>query len=113
MSRWWLGVAVVAGCLGQAAQAQNPQPAIPTPYGAARTPPEPLPIGVCPPPVPNLVPGPLTPDKAPNGPPDCLSLPPSSPGAFQCETYPPEIAIFAGAGTQALQRQKLGKGAIA
>ncbi len=86
---------------------------MPTPYGAARTPPEPLPVGACPPPPQNLVPGPLTPDKAPPGPPDCLSLPPGAPGAFQCENYPPEFDIFASAGIQALQRQKLGKGAIA
>jgi hypothetical protein len=115
MTRWWLGVAVVAGCLCRPALAQNPQPSIPTPYGAARTPPEPLPIGACPEPVPvqNLVPGPLTPDKAPYGPPDCLSLSPSATGAFQCETFPTEIAVFFDAGFQALQRQKLGKGAIA
>jgi hypothetical protein len=113
MSRWWLGVAVFAGCLCRPATAQNSQPMIPTPYGAARTPPEPLPIGACPPQVPNLVPGPLTPDKAPQGPPDGMDLPPSTPGAFQSENYPTEVAIFFDAGVQALQRQKLGKGAIA
>jgi hypothetical protein len=110
-----LGVAVVAGCLCRPALAQNPQPSMPTPFGAARTPPEPLPIGACPEPAPvqNLVPGPLTPDKAPYGPPDCLSLSPSATGAFQCEDFPPEVAVFFSAGFQALQRQKLGKGAIA
>ncbi len=115
MSRWWLGMAVVAGCLlSRPALAQYPQPNVPTPYGAARTPPEPLPVGACPPPVPNLVPGPLTPDKAPAGPnPDCTSLPPDTPGAFQCETYPSEVAVYFDVGFQALQRQKLGKGAIA
>jgi hypothetical protein len=76
-------------------------------------PPEPLPIGACPPPTPNLVPGPLTPDKAPPGPPDGLSLPPSTPGAFQCETYATETNIFFNIGAQSLQRQRLGKGAIA
>ncbi len=113
MSRWWFGVAVVAGCLARPALAQNSQPTIPTPYGAARTPPEPLPIGACPPPPQNLVPGPLTPDKAPGGPPDCLSLPPSTPGAFQCENYPQEVAVFFDIGAQGLQRQNLGKGVIA
>jgi hypothetical protein len=113
MSRWFLGVAVVAGCLCQPVLAQSQPSVMPTPYGAARTPPEPLPIGACPPPTPNLVPGPLTPDKAPQGPADCLSLPPSSPGAFQCENFPNECAIFASAGAFALQRQRLGKGAIA
>jgi hypothetical protein len=60
-----------------------------------------------------LVPGPLTPDKAPPGPPDCLSLPPSTPGAFQCENYPPEVAVYFAAGGQALQRQHLGRGVVA
>jgi hypothetical protein len=113
MSRWWLAVAVVTGCLCRPALAQNQQPAMPTPYGAARTPPEPLPIGACPAPVPNLVPGPLTPDKAPQGPPEGLDLPPSTPGAFQSENYVQETNIFANLGLQALQRQRLGKGAIA
>jgi hypothetical protein len=113
MSRWWLGVAVVAGCLNGPVLAQNQQPSMPTQYGAARTPPEPLPIGAPPPAVPNLVPGPLTPGLAPQGPSDSLSLPPSTPGAFQDENFPPEIAIFTSAGFQALQRQRLGKGAIA
>jgi hypothetical protein len=108
-----MGVAVLAGCLAQPAFAQNSQPTTPTPYGAARVP-EPLPIGACPTPPPqNLVPGPLTPDKAPQGPGDCLSLPPSTPGAFQCENYPQEVAIFFDIGGQALMRQNLGKGAIA
>jgi hypothetical protein len=113
MTRWWLGVALVAGCLCQPALAQNQQPTMPTPYGAARTPPEPLPIGACPEPTPNLIPGPLTPDKAPYGPPDGLDLPPSTPGAFQSVNYPPELAVFFDAGGQALQRQKLGAGTIA
>jgi hypothetical protein len=103
---------VVAGCLSSTALAQNQQPSMPTPYGAARVP-EPLPIGVCPPPSPNLVPGPLTPDKAPQGPDDTLSLSPGAPGAFQSENYPTEFALFTSAGFQALQRQRLGKGAIA
>lgn len=114
MTRWWLGVALVTGCLCGPAQAQiGPQPAIPSPYGAARLPPEPLPVGACPPATPNLVPGPLTPDKAPQGPPDCLSLPPSTPSAFQCENYVTENYIFFDIGAQSLQRQRLGKGAIA
>jgi hypothetical protein len=108
-----LGIALVAGTLSQPAFAQNPQPTIPTPYGAARTPPEPLPIGACPPPQPNLVPGPLTPDKAPPGPADCLSINPSAPGAFQCENYATDCNIFFDVGAQALQRQKLGRGVIA
>jgi hypothetical protein len=104
-----LGVAVVAGCLSGPALAQpNQQPSMPTPYGAARTPPEPLPIGACPTPSPNLVPGPLTPDKAPPGPPDCLSLPANTTSAFQCENFPPEFACFFDVGAQALQRQRLG-----
>ena len=113
MSRRWLGMAVLAGCLvARPALAQYPQPNLPTPYGAARTPPEPLPVGACPPPTPNLVPGPLTPEKAPTGPADCLSLPADTPSAFQCETFPEEVAIYFSVGAQAIQRERLGKGAI-
>src|ERR1700722_17763077 len=109
MTGWWLGVAVVAGCLCGPAHAQiGPQPTVPTPYGAARMPPEPLPVGACPPAMPNLVPGPLTPDKAPPGPPDGLSLPPSTPSAFQSENYVTETNIFFNLAAQSLQRQRLG-----
>jgi len=88
---------------------------LPSPVGAARMPvTEPLPCGkTCEPPPPNLVPGPLSPDNAPPGPSDDLSLPANHSSAFQCETFPPESCVYAAVGTQALQRQKLGKGAVA
>lgn len=114
MSRWWVGVAVIAGCLGRPALAQNPPTGVPTPYGATRTPPEPIPEATaCPTPPPPMIPGPLTPGMAPAGPADCLSLPASSGGAFQCENFPTEFGVYFSVGAQALQRQKLGAGGIA
>jgi hypothetical protein len=114
MSRWWKGVALVAAWLGLVpmATAQSCCGGLtPSPVGAARMP-EPQPCGPTPP-APNLIPGPLSPELAPPGPPDCLSLPANHNGAFQCENYPPEEAIYASLGAQWLQRQRLGKGAIA
>ncbi len=106
MTRWWMGLAVVAGLVGQAA-AQPPYQ--PSPVGAARMP-EPIP---CAGPTPNLVPGPLSPSLAPPGPPDCLRLSRDHTSAFQCENFPPEDACFFHFGMQGLLRQKLGKGAVA
>lgn len=106
MTRWWMGLAVVAGFVGQAA-AQPPFQ--PSPVGAARMP-EPIP---CASGSPNLVPGPLSPQQAPPGPPDCLSLPSNHTGAFECECWPVETAFFFSFGEQALFRQKLGKGFVA
>jgi hypothetical protein len=118
MSRWWKGVALVAAWLGLVGtgRAQSCGCGIPSPVGAARMP-EPVSCGPAAPappgPPPNLIPGPLTPEIAPPGPPDCLSLPANHTGAFQCENFPPEEAIYASIGTQWLQRQTLGKGAVA
>jgi hypothetical protein len=53
------------------------------------------------------VPGPVTPDVAPKGPPPELSLPANHTSAFQCETFPPEEAFFASLGAQGLQRYHL------
>jgi hypothetical protein len=81
---------------------------MPSPVGAARIA-EPMPCA----PTPNLVPGPITPELAPSGPPDCLSLPADHTSAFQCENYPPECAAYFHIGSLAYQRQKPGKGATA
>jgi hypothetical protein len=113
MYKKWMGVALLVVGLGQGtgAKAQLPGPAGVPPL------PEPLPCaptGGTPPPVqggncqPNLVPGPLSPFDAPPGPPEDLSLPPEIKNAFPCEDYPPPNHAFFHAGTQALQRQKLG-----
>jgi hypothetical protein len=104
-------VAVVAAWLGLglAARAQY----LPSPVGAARMP-EPLPCGPSSnPPPPKLVPGPISPEAAPPGPADCLSLPANHSSAFQCEHYATEEAFYLSLGSQALQRQKLGKGWVA
>jgi len=59
------------------------------------------------------MPGPLNPNDAPPGPPDNLGLPPEVKNAFPCEECPPPIRTFFHAGTQALQRQRLGHGITA
>ncbi len=111
MIRRWMGAAVVAGWLGLAAAA--PAQYLPSPVGAARIMPEPLPCGAPPAPTPNLVPGPVSPAAAPPGPCDQLSLPANHASAFQCENFGPEVACYASLGAMALQRQQLGAGAIA
>jgi hypothetical protein len=105
-----MGVALVAGGigLGQSAWAQ-PSALLPSPVGAARMP-EPVP---CTGPVPNLVPGPISPEAAPPGPCPDLSLPANHNNAFPCETYPPEFACYFNVGASGLERWYLGKGAIA
>jgi hypothetical protein len=100
-------------CLSVPAQAQVGT--YPSPVGAARMP-EPIPCTPSPtppPPQPNLVPGPISSQAAPMGPPDCLSLPADHTGAFQCENYVQENGIYASLGPIALQRNKLGAGDIA
>lgn len=54
-----------------------------------------------------LVPGPISPYAAPAGPPDPLSLPATSPGAFIEEGYDIEQAVFFHVGAFALQPQKV------
>src|SRR5262249_8948086 len=113
MSRWWRGLGVGAAWLGLGLPAPA-QGYAPAPVGAARVMPDPLPCGPasCAP-QPNLVPGPLSPEGAPPGPPDCLSLPAGHSSAFQCENYAPECACYLSIGAMALQRQPLGAGGIA
>ncbi len=112
MMRRWVGAAVMAGCLGlvQAARAQFPQ------VGPAR-PPEPIPVGAAqapaPDPEPNLVPGPLTPQLAPEGPPDCLSLPADGTGAFPCKNVELDSGTYFHIGALMWRRQESGSGVIA
>jgi hypothetical protein len=76
--------------------------------------PEPLPCGPatsCP--QPNLIPGPVSPEAAPQGPPDCLSLPGDHSSAFQCENVVEESNVYLHLGMNALDRQRLGAGGIA
>ncbi len=116
MGKRWMGVALVAAGLAVSAHAQGPQGLyLPSPVGAARMP-EPIPCGPAassPPPQPNLIPGPVTPDLAPMGPPDCLSLPADHTSAFQCENFVDETHCYFSAGMQWLDRQRLGDGQVA
>jgi hypothetical protein len=110
-------VAVVAASLtvGMPARAQD-SGHIPSPVGAARTLPEPLPCGPapsCQPPPPNLIPGPISPQAAPMGPADCLSLPGDHSSAFQCENCVEDSYLYFGSGMTWLARQRLGAGGIA
>jgi hypothetical protein len=115
MIRRWLGAAAVAGWLGLGAAAHAQY--LPSTAGAARIMPEPMPCGpgggAPPAPQPNLIPGPLTTETAPPGPCPDLSLPANHMSAFQCENWPPDCAFYVNVGAMALQRQQLGKGAVA
>ena len=104
MTRWWKCVAVAAAWLGLGVAGQAQQE-IPSPVGAARMI---EPLGYKAEPQPALVPGPLTPQVAPPGPPDCLALPASHSSAFQDENYTTESACFAAAGMVGLQRYHTG-----
>ena len=103
MTRWFKHGGVLAAWLGLSLAAQAQQE-IPSPVGAARMV---EPLGYCPKPQPPLIPGPITPEMAPVGPPDCLSLPASHSSAFQCENYTPESGFYFSAGLQGLQRYRL------
>ena len=98
MTRRWVAVAVIAGCLAwaQAAPAQDAPAPEPIPFS-------PGPDGAC-----NLVPGPVGPSNVPPGPPDCLSLPADGTGAFPCKESVPECAPYFHLGVIAWQRQGLG-----
>jgi hypothetical protein len=76
--------------------------------------PQPIPTDPAPlPPQPNLVPGPITPQAAPVGPPNSLTLPYDHTSAFQCEEYVKECGFYADIGPMALQHGRLGAGDIA
>jgi hypothetical protein len=104
MTRWYTHAAIIAAWLTMTCVAQA-QPGYPSPVGATRTldPSHHVPTH----PLPDLVPGPMTPDIAPKGPPPELSLPANHTSAFQCETFPPEEAFFASLGATALHRYRL------
>jgi hypothetical protein len=115
MCRGWKGLALMAAfwCLYVPARAQVGT--YPSPVGAARMP-EPIPCAPSqtpPPPQPNLMPGPISSQAAPMGPPDSLSLPYDHTSAFQCENYVQENGLYFGIGPMALQRNHLGAGDIA
>ncbi|HEY7326809.1 MAG TPA: hypothetical protein VH592_04175 [Gemmataceae bacterium] len=115
MCRGWKGLALVAACwwLGVPAQAQ--EGTYPSPVGAARMP-QPIPCGPSTAPTgpqPNLIQGPISPQAAPMGPPDCLDLPYDHTSAFQCENFVKECGFYADLGPIALQRNHLGAGDIA
>ncbi len=113
MRRRWMGVAVLWAGLAVNGPARAQQsPYLPSPVGAARMMPDPLPCGPSTPP-PNLVPGPVSPIAAPMGPPPCLDLPADHSSAFQCENYVCECGFYFQPGIQFLFRQQLGAGVIA
>jgi hypothetical protein len=103
MSRWYKHGGVLVAWLAMSLVAQAQQE-IPSPVGAARMV---EPLGYAAKPQPPLIPGPVTPEMAPLGPPDCLALPASHSSAFQCENYTMESACYASIGAQGLQRYKL------
>ncbi len=112
-----MGVALVAACLCLNVPAQAQNATYPSAVGAARMP-EPIPCGPSAggppgPPPPNLIPGPISPQAAPMGPPNDLSLPYNHSSAFQCENYVDGGGMFFHIGPMALQRNKLGAGDIA
>jgi hypothetical protein len=112
-----MGVALVAACWFLSVPAQAQFATYPSAVGAARMP-EPIPCAPSaggPPaaPPPNLVPGPISTQAAPMGPPDCLTLPYDHTGAFQCENYVQDCGFIVHVGPMALQRNKLGAGDIA
>jgi hypothetical protein len=105
MKKWYFGVVLLAGWLGQAGTAGAQY--LPTPYGAARYP-EPVPC-----PTPNLVEGPISPQGAPPGPPCGVDLPADHNSAFQCEEFVRDEHAFASFGAVGLMRQKLGHQLVA
>jgi hypothetical protein len=109
MTSWYKHGAVLVAWLGLSLAVQAQQE-IPSPVGAARMI---EPLGYCPKPQPSLIPGPVTPEMAPVGPPDCLNLPAHHSSAFQCENYCPECAFYFSAGTVGLQRYELPRKNIA
>jgi hypothetical protein len=103
-----MGVALVAAGLAVGAPARGQY--LPSTGGTAPMP-EPLPCGPAPsagPPQPNLIPGPVSPQVAPMGPPDCLSLSADSPSAFSCEPQWDDDHVYFNIGAQFLGRQRLG-----
>jgi hypothetical protein len=103
MTRLWVGVAVIAGCLAWAQAA----PAQPPPGGPAPMP-EPIPFGGGGDSGPNLAPGPLGPSTAPPVQGDCNSLPDDGTGAFPCKECCPECGVYFDTGFVGYRRQPIG-----
>jgi hypothetical protein len=101
-----LGVALLMGWLGAAASARAQAP-LPEPLPCA---PSTVPAGG--PPKPPYE-GPLPPQAAPHGPPDCMVLPESIPGAFTDCPPEEECCTYFYLGGRAMQRQRLGNGNVA
>lgn len=111
MIKKWLGLAIVAASTALATPVLA-QPMLPGPTGATRMP-DPAPVqgsqaGASKAALPKLIPGPLTSDLAPSGPPDEMSLPDTHNGAFMAEEFADPHEWFCHWGTLALQRQKVG-----
>jgi hypothetical protein len=102
MFKGWMGVALLACWLGLAAAA--PAQYLPNQGGPPRMP-EPVPSYK---PPANLVPGPISPDAAPPGPPDSLSLPACIPGAFQPEECAVHGYSYFHIGTLGLGQPRMG-----
>ncbi|NBO91438.1 MAG: hypothetical protein EBV06_03845 [Planctomycetia bacterium] len=106
MKRWWKRMAVVAAWLGVGV-AVHAQGFTAGPYGAARMP---EPLRYNPGPTPDLVPGPLTPQIAPMGPPSELSLPASHSNAYPIEPYSTEAGWYTSLGASFLRRYRRDSG---
>jgi hypothetical protein len=106
MAKWWMGVALAVVVVGQpnAARAQNPP--------AGQGPPQ-EPVPCAPSSLGGLMPGPLTPNMAPPGPGQDLSISANSPGAFSCDDWCRPSECYVSVGAIALQRQNLGHGIVA
>src|SRR5262245_44921274 len=106
MKSWWIGMALVAMCVGQSARAQNPpggllpEPAPVAPSGGHGTLDQ------------QWVPGPLPGASAPPGPEESLSLPADIATAWGKGPIP-ESGFYFHVGTQALMRQRPGSTVVA
>jgi hypothetical protein len=104
MKRWWKRLAACAAWLGLAAAGASAQTMSPSPVGAARMP---EPVRYDPGPMPNLVPGPITPELAPAGPGPGLDLNARHSNAFPVEKFSVEEAVYFNVGGQFLRRQRV------
>jgi hypothetical protein len=106
MSRRWMGVALLMGWLGAVASAPAQAP-VPEPLPCA-----PSTVPTAGPPTPPYE-GPLPPQAAPHGPPDCMVLPDSIPGAFTNCPPAEECSTYFYLGARGQQRQRPGHGSVA
>src|SRR5437764_2647606 len=98
----WVAPALLAGWLGLGCLTARAQylPGDPGVQGLA----EPAPLGMPSPPPDKFIPGPITPDIAPPGPPDEMSLPAGHSGAFEAEVYPQPLRVQVSLGMMGLDR---------